>query len=187
MLDLPFKALTFATDLVGLTGRKAPSSQSGSAHDFSFTDIRGTDLPLAGFAGRALLVVNTASKCGFTKQLQGLQEIYDTYRERGFVVLGVPSNDFAGQEPGSEADIQSFCELNYGVSFPMTAKQRVSGTDAHPLFSWLGEQLGMLSAPRWNFYKYLIDPDGHAIDWFASTTPPASGSVVRAIEAVLPA
>lgn len=186
MLDLPFKALTFATDLVGLTGRKAPDQQSGSAHDFSFTDIRGNTLALSDFAGRALLVVNTASKCGFTSQLKGLQEVYDTYRQRGFVVLGVPSNDFAGQEPGNESDIASFCELNYGVSFPMTAKQRVSGSNAHPLFGWIREQLGLLSAPRWNFYKYLIDPNGHAVDWFASTTAPNAGPLVRGIEAVLP-
>ena len=186
MLDLPFKALTFATDLVGLTGRKAPDRQTGSAHDFSFTGIRGETLALSDYRGRALLVVNTASKCGFTSQLKGLQEIYDTYKNRGLTILGVPSNDFADQEPGSEAEIESFCELNYGVSFPMTAKQQVSGADAHPLFGWLREQLGGLSAPRWNFYKYLIDPDGHAVDWFASMTAPTTGSVVRAIEGVLP-
>lgn len=186
MLDLPFKALAFATDLVGLTARKDPDRQLGSAHDFSFTSIRGEPLALAAFSGRALLVVNTASKCGFTSQLKGLQELHDRYQERGLTVLGVPSNDFAGQEPGSETEIQSFCELNYGVSFQMTAKVSVSGAQAHPLFPWLRDQLGALSVPRWNFYKYLIDADGHAVDWFASTTAPTTGPLIRAIEGVLP-
>ena len=186
MLDIPFKALAFATDLVGLTGRKDPDRQSGSAHDFTFTSIRGEPLPLADYAGRAVLVVNTASKCGFTSQLKGLQELHDRYGDRGFTVVGVPSNDFAGQEPGSETEIQSFCELNYGVSFPMTAKVHVSGAEAHPLFPWIREQLGPLSAPRWNFYKYLIDGEGHAVNWFASTTAPTAGPLVRAVEGVLP-
>ena len=186
MLDLPFKALTFATELVGLTGRTPPEKQSGSAHDFSFTSIRGASLPLSDFAGKTVLIVNTASKCGFTGQLDGLQQIHETYKERGFTVLGVPSNDFGGQEPGSEGEIESFCQINYGVSFPMTAKEHVSGPNAHPVFVWMRDQLGGLTAPRWNFYKYLIDPDGHAVDWFASTTRPTASTLTRAIEAALP-
>lgn len=153
-----------------------------TAYDFDFQSLKGKPLPLAEFAGRPLLIVNTASKCGFTPQYKELEAIWQKYRDEGLVVLGVPSNDFAGQEPGNAAEIANFCEINFGVDFPLTEKVRVKGANAHPLFQWLAREGGFLSRPRWNFYKYVIGKDGRLVDWFASTTTPGSAKVQRAIE-----
>lgn len=139
-------------------------AQQGSAHDFTFTAIDGGSIALADYAGKAVLVVNTASECGFTKQYTALQAVWEGWRDRGLVVLGVPSDDFGGQEPGSEAEIQAFCETTFGVDFPMTAKQHVKGTDAHPFYQWAREVVGPVGAPQWNFHKYLIGPDGALVD-----------------------
>ncbi|WP_193181689.1 glutathione peroxidase [Nisaea sediminum] len=157
-----------------------------SAHDFSFVSIEGDPLPMKSYEGKAVLVVNTASFCGFTKQYSGLQELWQKYRDRGLVVLGVPSNDFGSQEPGTEAEIKEFCEVNFAIDFPMTEKQVVSGDGAHPFYRWAAEELGPMSKPRWNFYKILIGPDGRAVDWFASTTAPSADKLTRAVEAALP-
>ena len=153
---------------------------------FSFTSIEGQPLSLADYRGKAVLVVNTASRCGFTHQYAGLQTLWETYRDRGLVVLGVPSNDFGAQEPGSETEIKEFCIVNFNIDFPMTEKQVVSGANAHPFYQWSGEQLGVLSKPKWNFYKILLDSDGNAVDWFASTTGPDANKLIAAIESVLP-
>ena len=131
-----------------------------TAHDFSFTAIDGKPLPLADLQGKAVLVVNVASKCGLTPQYEGLEALYRDYRDQGLVVLGVPSNQFAGQEPGTEADIQDFCTLNYGVDFPMTSKTEVIGQEAHPFYKWAKAELGEAGEPKWNFHKILIGPDG---------------------------
>ncbi len=157
-----------------------------TAWDFSFVTIDGKPLPLAEFKGKAVLVVNTASKCGFTPQYKGLEELYKKYGDRGLVVLGVPSNDFAGQEPGTSEEIQEFCELNFGVDFPLTRKEKVSGRDAHPFYDWAAKQLGSLAKPKWNFHKYLIAPDGSLADWFSTVTKPDAPKVAKAIEDVLP-
>jgi glutathione peroxidase len=157
-----------------------------TAHAFSFTAIDGSPLPLAGFAGKTILVVNTASFCGFTQQYSGLQALWERYRDRGLVVLGVPSNDFGGQEPGSEGEIKEFCSVNFNVDFPLTEKQRVTGESAHPFYRWAADVLGAGAKPRWNFHKYLIDPNGHVVGSFSPITSPTSGRVVEAIEAHLP-
>ena len=156
-----------------------------TAHDFSFTSIEGDHLPLTDFAGRALLVVNTASFCGFTRQYDDLQEVWQRYRDRGLVVLGVPSNDFGNQEPGTEAEIKDFCEVNFAIDFPMTEKVGVRGEDAHPFYSWAEDQLGAEARPRWNFHKYFIGPDGQLVGWFPTATKPTSDEVINAIEAQL--
>jgi len=169
--------------VLGLTGDAMAQTTSGSAYDFSFTSIDGGDLPLASFAGKTVLIVNTASFCGFTDQYKGLQALWERYRDRGLVVLGVPSNDFGGQEPGSEGEIKTFCEVNYGIDFPMTTKEKVKGKGAHPFYRWAGDELGALALPRWNFHKYLIGPDGRLVDWFSTTTNPQSDKVTKAIEA----
>lgn len=153
-----------------------------TVYDFDFRSLKGKPLPLAEFAGRPLLIVNTASKCGFTPQYKELEAIWQKYRDEGLVVLGVPSNDFAGQEPGGAAEIATFCETNFGVDFPLTEKVSVKGRDAHPLFQWLAREGGFLSRPRWNFYKYVIGKDGKLVDWFASTTTPGSAKVERALK-----
>jgi glutathione peroxidase len=156
-----------------------------TAHDFSLDKLDGGPLPLAQFAGRPLVIVNTASQCGFTPQYAQLQNLWQKEKDSGLVVVGVPCNDFAGQEPGDAATIGSFCERRYGVSFPLAAKVHVRGGAAHPLFQWLAREGGFLSRPRWNFYKYLIGRDGRLKAWFGSVTPPASRRFGRAVEKLL--
>ena len=156
-----------------------------SAHEFRFETIDGEPLPLAQYAGKVVLVVNTASECGFAPQFEGLQSLWERYRERGLVVLGVPSNDFGGQEPGSASEIKTYCRVNYGVDFPLTAKTRVKGADAHTFYVWARDQLGFLAKPRWNFHKYLLARDGRLDDWFSTMTEPTSAKVIRAIKAAL--
>ncbi len=155
-------------------------------HDFSFTAIEGDPMPASDFAGKAVLVVNTASFCGFTKQYEQLQQTWDTYKDRGLVVLGIPSNDFGRQEPGSEAEIKEFCETNFAIDFPMTTKQQVKGAEAHPFYVWAKDQVGIVGSPKWNFHKYLIAPDGSLAEWFSTPTSPTSAKMTKAIEAVLP-
>lgn len=160
--------------------------QKGSAYDYSFTTLIGEEkLPLSQFKGKVVLIVNTASHCGFTKQYAGLQKLYDSYQDKGLVVLGVPSNDFGEQEPGTSGEIAEFCKLNYGVTFPMAAKQVVSGDAAHPFYRWAREVLGFGTAPKWNFHKYLIARDGTLVDYFNSTTSPDAARLVEAVEAEL--
>ena len=152
-----------------------------TAHDFTFENIDGGPLPLSNFAGKTVLLVNTASMCGFTAQYEALQKVYDKYRDVGLVVLGVPSDDFGGQEYDSADEIKQFCEINYGITFPMTDKVRVKGDNAHPYYQWVAAQ-GRMKLPRWNFYKHVIDADGNLVEWFASTTSPDSSKVIDAIE-----
>ena len=155
------------------------------AHDFSFTSIGGAPLPLSDFKGRALLVVNTASRCGFTPQYRDLQALWDQHREKGLVVIGVPCNQFGGQEPGEPSDVMRFCAEHYGIDFPMTAKVDVKGADAHPFYAWAAGEAGFLGRPRWNFHKYLIGRDGSLRTWFSTVTNPRSGKVAGAIEKAL--
>ena len=153
--------------------------------DFTATSIDGREVDLADFAGQVVLVVNTASQCGFTPQYQGLQELHDTYADRGFSVLGFPCDQFGGQEPGSEEEIASFCERNFGVSFPLFAKVEVNGAGAHPLFRWLRSEKGGLLGSRikWNFTKFLVDHDGRVVRRYGPTTAP--DRIAADIEAAL--
>lgn len=152
-----------------------------TAHDFQFTSIEGKPLSLKDYAGKAVLVVNTASACGLTPQYKGLQALWEAERENGLVVLGVPSNDFGAQEPGSEAQVQEFCEVRYGVTFPLTSKNPVIGGEAHPLYKWLAEETGEAGTPKWNFHKYLIGKDGAVKAVFGSRTEPEAPEVKKAI------
>jgi glutathione peroxidase len=160
---------------------------AGSVFDYRLTTLTGKPYSLADLAGRPMLIVNTASKCGFTPQYTGLQSLWLKMQkqENGLVIIGVPSNDFGNQEPGEADTILEFCDLNYGVTFPLMEKVHVKGREAHPLFKWLGDQGGFLSKPRWNFYKYLTNRKGELATWFPSTTGPDSAKVLRAIEGVL--
>jgi len=160
--------------------------QSGSAYDFAFKTLgKKENLPLSQFSGKVIMVVNTASECGFTPQYEGLQKLYDTYKDKGFVIVGVPSNDFGSQEPGSDEEIGTFCKANYGVNFPMASKEVVSGDAAHPFYIWAKKTLGFGTAPKWNFHKYLIDRHGKLVDYFNSTTAPDASRVTREIEKLL--
>lgn len=158
---------------------------NGTAHDYSFRSIGGGPLPLSGFKGKVLLVVNVASQCGLTPQYAGLEELWKAKRGKGLVVLGVPSNDFGEQEPGSESEIKIFCETRYAVDFPMTAKEHVIGAGAHPLYKWVTEQLGEGAAPKWNFHKYLFARDGSLAGTFGSRTEPSAAEIVQAIDEAL--
>lgn len=156
-----------------------------SAHDFEIKTIEGESLALSNYKGKAVLLVNTASECGFTPQYRDLEELWKEYKDKGLVVLGVPSNDFGGQEPGDEEQIKEFCETNYSVSFPMTEKVAVIGGKAHPLYRWIAEELGEDQAPKWNFHKYLIDKDGNLAGAWPSKVGPKDAEVTGAIDGVL--
>ncbi|MBG9811544.1 glutathione peroxidase [Bacillus endophyticus] len=144
-------------------------------YQFSVQNIKGEEQSLEQYKGKVIVVVNTASKCGFTPQFEGLQNLYEKYKDRNFVILGFPCNQFGGQEPGDEEEIQSFCQRNYGVDFPMFAKVDVKGDNAHPLFQYLAEKApGILGskAIKWNFTKFLIDKDGEPVQRFSPKTAP---------------
>lgn len=159
--------------ILGLGAGQAASAEAQTAYDFTFTKLMEEgQLPLAEFKGKVVLVVNTASECGFTGQYADLEKLYESYKDQGLVVIGVPSNDFGGQEPGSNKQIAEFCQLNYGVSFPMAGKEVVSGAQAHPFYKWAKAKLGFGTAPKWNFHKYVISRDGELVDYFNSTTAP---------------
>jgi glutathione peroxidase len=165
----------------------ASGTSRRSAHSFSFPGIEGGTLTLGDFAGRAILVVNTASRCGFTNQYSDLQKLHQRYGGQGLTVLGVPSNDFGNQEPGTEADIRAFCSGTYGVTFPMTGKTGVRGASAHPFYRWARQELGAENAPRWNFHKYLVGRDGTLLAAFPSHVTPMGPSIRQAVEAALDA
>lgn len=157
------------------------ASENTTAYDFEFETIEGERLPLSDFTGNVLFVVNTASFCGFTRQYDDLQTIWNLYRDDGLIVLGVPSNDFGGQEPSSEKAIKDFCEVNFSVDFPLTHKVRVRGANAHPFYRWAAAEFGLLATPQWNFHKYLVNRNGNLVDWFSSATSPTSKRVLRSI------
>jgi glutathione peroxidase len=156
-----------------------------NAHDLSFAAIDGAPLPLGAYRGRPVLVVNTASYCGFTPQYAELETLWRRYRDRGLVVIAVPSNDFGAQEPGTAEEINSFCTTRYAVDFPIAAKAVTLGGEAHPFFRWIVEEAGEGAAPRWNFHKYLIGPDGDLIDVWPSRTRPLDPAIIAAIEPLL--
>jgi len=156
-----------------------------SVYDFEFRAIDGGRLPVSRFRGKALLVVNVASRCGLTPQYTALEALWVKRKEQGLVVLGVPANDFGAQEPGTEEEIRSFCETRYAVDFPMTAKEHVVGPDAHPLYKWVGGELGEDATPKWNFHKYLFGRDGAIAGTFGSRTPPDAAALSAAIDAAL--
>jgi glutathione peroxidase len=156
-----------------------------SAHDYSFDAIAGGSLPLSTFKDKVVLVVNTASKCGLTPQYDGLEKLFTDFKDKGVVVLGVPCNQFMGQEPGTEGEIETFCRTTFGIDFPMTAKVDVKGDDAHPFYKWAQAELGEPAVPVWNFHKILIGKDGKAIRAFGPRTEPLDPEVTGAIEAAI--
>lgn len=178
--------------MIFLLGSLAGPAATGAADppcppllDRQLADLREEAVSLCRFSGKVLLIVNTASECGYTPQYEGLEKLYRRYRDRGFVVLGFPANDFGGQEPGSNAQIAQFCRVNYGVTFPMFAKTSVAGAKANSLFRDLAARTG--KPPRWNFHKYLIDPAGRTVAAFESAVEPEDTRVTSEIEKLLPA
>lgn len=156
-----------------------------SAHDYSFDAIAGGPLPMTTFKDKVVLLVNVASRCGLTPQYDGLEKLYSDYKDKGLVVLGVPCNQFMGQEPGTEAEIQTFCSTTYGIDFPMTAKVDVKEAGAHPLYKWAEQQLGEPAVPVWNFHKILLGKNGEALQAFGPRTEPQDPGLLAAIEAAL--
>jgi len=155
-------------------------------HDFSARTIDGTEQSLADYRGKVLLIVNVASRCGFTPQYKELEKIWAEYKDKGLVVIGVPSNDFGGQEPGSAAEIKAFCE-SYDVSFPIAEKGATKGAGRHAFFKWVAAELGEGALPRWNFFKYLVGRDGTLQGAWPSTASPTGAEIRGAIEKALAA
>ncbi len=157
-----------------------------SVHDFQVKTIDGAEVSLSRYKGKALLIVNTASECGFTPQYKGLEELYQAYKARGFEVLAFPSNDFGGQEPGTNAEIKKFCERRYKTTFPLFAKIAVKGKDADPLYRYLTTLPVNGGAVTWNFNKFLVDPSGAVVAHLDSSVEPGSPEMRKRVEAVLP-
>ena len=153
-------------------------------HDFTIESISGETINFSDYKSKVVLLVNTASKCGFTPQYSGLQKIYERYKDDGLVVLGVPTNDF-NQEFSKDSDVKEFCEIRFGVEFPMSSIQPIRGENAHPVYKWIKSNVSVIGQPRWNFHKYLIGKDGKIINWFSSMTSPTSEGLINQIETAL--
>ncbi len=156
-----------------------------SIYDLSINSIDGNEIKFSNFKNKSILLVNVASNCGFTKQYEDLQKLYELYKSNGLIVLGVPSNQFGNQEPGTENEIKNFCETNFNITFPMTSKYDVKGNKAHPIYLWAKETYGNSAVPKWNFHKILIDKNGKIHDTFASFTNPMSNKIKKEIEKIL--
>ena len=154
----------------------------GSAYDFTFVDIDGKNFPLSQFKGKPLLIFNSASKCGFTSQYTGIQKIHENYKNKGLIVIGVPSDNF-NQEPGSEEEIKKFCMVNFNITFDLTKKNNVVGSEVHPFFEWLDKNYN--AKPKWNFYKFVINKDGKLENHFSSMIVPSSVKLISALDKVI--
>jgi len=153
--------------------------------DFTINSINNDKINLSSYKNKTVLLVNVASNCGFTKQYADLQNLYEKYKDKGLVVLGVPSNQFGGQEPGSNDEIKNFCETNFNITFPMTDKYEVKGDNAHPIYMWAKENYGVSAVPKWNFHKILINKEGKIQDTYGSFTKPLSKKLISEIEKIL--
>ena len=171
--------------MISFFGSKINASYDKLAYDFQFKDLDGSSLSLSEYKGKVIVVVNVASQCGFTKQYEDMQDVWNKYQQKGLVMLGVPSNDFGGQEPGNSNDIKNFCESKFGITFPMTEKVSVRGDNAHAFYKWAKENHGKSAIPKWNFHKIIIGKDGKVFETFASITNPSSKKFIKAIEKAL--
>jgi glutathione peroxidase len=154
-------------------------------YDLNIKSINGDELNIAEMNGKTILLVNVASNCGFTKQYDELQKLYDDYKDKGLIVIGVPSNQFGGQEPGTESEIKNFCETNFNITFPITSKYDVKGSNAHPIYLWAKETYGKSAVPKWNFHKILINKEGKIEDTYLSFTNPLSNKITKKLEQIL--
>ena len=153
--------------------------------DFNITDIEGKKVSFSEYKNKTILLVNVASKCGFTNQYSELQDLYEKYKDKDFVVIGIPSNQFGGQEPGSNDEIKDFCTVNFNITFPIMNKVDVKGENAHPIFLWAKNNYGKAAIPKWNFHKILINKDGKVQNTFSSFTKPMSKKIINEIELIL--
>ena len=164
---------------------KSVSENTKNLFDFKINLIDDEEISFSSYKGKTILVVNVASKCGFTKQYEDLQKLYELYSDKGLVVLGIPSNQFGGQEPSSEKEIKNFCETNFNITFPMTSKYEVKGKNAHPIYLWAKDTFGRSSVPKWNFHKILINKEGKIQDTFNSFITPMSDKITKQIDLIL--
>jgi glutathione peroxidase len=178
-------AAVFAASGVAAVLLVAAAPLASTVYDFTMTTIDGKPMPFDQYKGKVLLVVNTASFCGFTPQYEGLQKLQDTYKDQGFTVIGIPSGDFMGQEYKSNGEIKTFCESKFGIKFPLSEKSVVTGSKAIPFYRWASDVLGPDKAPKWNFHKYLIGRDGKIITAFSTKTTPMSPEVTGAVAAAI--
>ena len=171
--------------MIFFSGNNVNANYEKLAYNFKFNDLDGTPLSLASYKNKVIVIVNVASQCGFTGQYEDMQKIWEKYQEKGLVMLGVPSNDFGGQEPGNNEEIKNFCEAKFGITFPMTEKVSVKGSKAHPFYIWAKENHGKSAVPKWNFHKILVDKSGKIHETFSSVTNPSSKKFIRVLEELL--
>ena len=171
--------------MISFFGNNAIAKYEKLAYDFTFKDLDGSELSLAEFKNKVIIVVNVASQCGFTSQYEDMQKIWEHYQAKDVIMLGIPSNDFGQQEPGSNKEIKNFCEAKFGITFPMTERVSVKGTEAHPFYIWAKENHGKSAVPKWNFHKIIIDRTGKVAETFLSTTNPSSKKFKKTIEKLI--
>ena len=171
--------------MISFLGINIKADYKKLAYDYKFNDLDGSELNLNEFKSKVIVVVNVASQCGFTNQYEDMQKVWDKYQDKGVVILGVPSNDFGKQEPGTSEEIKNFCEAKFGITFPMTEKVSVKGENAHPFYIWAKENHGKSAIPKWNFHKIIIGKDGKVLDTFVSMINPSSKKFINAIEKAL--
>ena len=179
------KAIIYIIIIMFSFFNKTMSNNTETFFDLNVNSINGDVLNLSKLKGKTILLVNVASNCGFTKQYEDLQNLYDSYKSKGLIVIGMPSNQFGGQEPGSESEIKNFCETNFNITFQMTSKYDVKGDNAHPIYIWAKETFGRSAVPKWNFHKILINKEGKVEETFASFTNPMSKKIINKLEEIL--
>ena len=179
------KAIIYIIIIMFSFFNKTMSNNTETFFDLNVNSISGDALNLSKLKGKTILLVNVASNCGFTKQYEDLQNLYESYKSKGLIVIGMPSNQFGGQEPGSETEIKKFCETNFNITFQMTSKYDVKGDNAHPIYIWAKETFGKSTVPKWNFHKILINKEGKVEDTFASFTNPMSKKIINKLEEIL--
>jgi glutathione peroxidase len=179
------KAIIYIIIIMFSFFNKTMSNNTETFFDLNVNSISGEALNLSKLKGKTILLVNVASNCGFTKQYDDLQNLHESYKNKGLVVIGMPSNQFGGQEPGSESEIKKFCETNFNITFQMTSKYDVKGDSAHPIYIWAKETFGKSTVPKWNFHKILINKEGKVEDTFASFTNPMSKKIINKLEEIL--
>ena len=178
--------LTIIIFFMSITNFKnASSNYEKNIFDFIVKGINGKEIDLSKYKGKTIMIVNVASKCGFTKQYKDLQELWKRYKSKGLVVIGFPSNQFGSQEPGNDKDIKNFCEVNYNIDFPMISKTEVKGENAHEIYKWALKNYGKSTVPKWNFHKILINSEGKVEDTYLSFAKPMSKKIVNKIEKLL--
>ena len=171
--------------MISFLGNNVNADYKELAYIFKFKNLNGGSLNLSEYKGKVIVVINVASQCGFTSQYEDMQKVWEKYQEKNIVILGVPSNDFGQQEPGSNKEIKDFCESKFGITFPMTEKVSVRGPKAHPFYVWARDNYGKSAIPKWNFHKIIIDKNGKVAETFTSLTNPSSKKFIKALEKLI--